>query len=83
MGTCDSPNNSNRYVEGRMGENQKEGKDYDSNLSRRFSIVECLRWRHENETMGHVGNLGSVRIHGKKFVSSKEIVSFEDMIESQ
>jgi hypothetical protein len=31
------------YVEGRMGENQNNGKEYDPTLSFIFNVVECLR----------------------------------------
>jgi hypothetical protein len=43
MGSCESQNNFNGYVKGRMGETQEEGKEYDSTLSFGFDIVECLR----------------------------------------
>jgi hypothetical protein len=32
----------NRNVDGRMGETQKKRKKYDSTLSCRFGVVECL-----------------------------------------
>jgi hypothetical protein len=34
---------ADRYVDGRMGETRKKSKKYDSTLSCRFNVVECLR----------------------------------------
>jgi hypothetical protein len=34
---------SNMHVDERMGENRKERKKYDSDLSCIFGVVECLR----------------------------------------
>ena len=53
------------YVNEIMGETWEKGKDYDSTLSCRFNIAECLRWRFDQETVGQVGNLVSVEIPGK------------------
>jgi hypothetical protein len=34
---------ADRHVDGRMGENRKKRKKYDTYLSCRFNVVECLR----------------------------------------
>jgi hypothetical protein len=43
MGSCESQNNLDGYVEGRIGETSEEGKEYHSNLYCRFDIDKCLR----------------------------------------
>jgi hypothetical protein len=52
MDQCESQNNSDGYVEERMGKMWKEGNKLDSTLSWRLNIVECIRWRHYKKMLG-------------------------------
>ena len=52
-------------VEGRMGETWEKRKEYDLTLSFIVSIVECIKWIFDQETMGQVGKLIPVEISSK------------------
>jgi hypothetical protein len=43
MGNILSKYHSDKYVERRMGETREKGKEYDSTLSCRFGVAECLK----------------------------------------
>jgi hypothetical protein len=51
--------------DGRMEETREKSKEYDSTLSCKFGVVECLRGIFDQETMGQVGKLVPVEIPGK------------------
>jgi hypothetical protein len=65
LGSSLSKDHSDRYFNGRMGETQEKGKKYDLTLSCRFNVVEFIRRRLSQETVGRVGKLIPVEIVGK------------------
>jgi len=78
MGSYESQNISNGYVDGGMGENRNDGKEYNLTLSCRFNIVECLKWRLHTKIVGQVQKLVLVEIPSKQVISWEEITSSED-----
>jgi len=56
---------SDRHVKGRMGETRKKGKEYYLIVCCRFGVVEFLRWRISQETVGQVWNLVLVEFPSK------------------
>jgi hypothetical protein len=46
------------------------------NIPRIFIVTKCVRIIYNQGTMGNVGEFLSVKVPGKKVVSSKEVVSY-------